>query len=132
MTCESNDMKTARLWSLHWPVRKSRFIPKFYVLEKTIAASRRAIFWLGLASTLLSPSRSPAAPPARTTVFSSCYRTPDFPQKCSRQNRANNNWVNCPTVSLVRTLTRSLNHFYSSCTNLSKKYHLIKKNSLNL
>lgn len=74
-----------------------------------------------------SPSRSPAAPPARTTVFSSCYRTPDFPQKCSRQNRANNNWVNCPTVSLVRTFTRSLNHLYSSYTNLSKKYNSILK-----
>lgn len=34
----------------------------------------------------LSFSRSPSsASPARATVFSSCCRTPDFPQKCSRQ-----------------------------------------------
>lgn len=36
---------------------------------------------------LVSPSssRSPSASPARTTVFSSCCKTPDLPQKCQRQ-----------------------------------------------
>lgn len=58
---------------------------KSYAFERGDYGDSKGDFLPETCLHLVSPSRSPAAPPARTTVFSSCCRTPDFPQKCSRQ-----------------------------------------------
>lgn len=115
---KSNDMKIAWLWHGLWHITlacKSRSIWKLCVLEKAIAAIRRAIFYSGLASTLVSPSRSPAASTCSNDRFFFLLQNTQLPAKVlEEESWTNGNWMNCcPAVSFIAQFKPFL-FFYKS------------------